>query len=67
MSTAIFEVSFARHIQLAMKACPYRADFYAKLGEPRDVVEREFQEWLKALEAIVTQIQAFLPPYSKGL
>jgi allantoicase len=33
-----------------MKACPYRATFYPKLGE---VVLPKLQEWLTALEEIV--------------
>jgi hypothetical protein len=39
--------------QLAMKACPYRATFYPKLGQPTDVVLVKLEEWLSALEAIV--------------
>ncbi|GFZ43761.1 hypothetical protein JCM24511_01481 [Saitozyma sp. JCM 24511] len=38
---------------LAMKACPYRATFYPKLGEPQEVVLPKLQEWLTALEEIV--------------
>ncbi|KAL1407449.1 hypothetical protein Q8F55_006882 [Vanrija albida] len=38
---------------LAMKACPYRATFYPKLGEPQDEVLVKLQAWLSALEAIV--------------
>lgn len=36
-----------------MKACPYRATFYPKLGEPQEVVLPKLQEWLTALEEIV--------------
>jgi len=35
---------------LAMKACPYRADFYKKLGENEAEVNTQFEEWLTALE-----------------
>ncbi|RXK35507.1 het-c2 protein [Tremella mesenterica] len=38
---------------LAMKACPYRATFYPKLGEPQDVVMVKLEEWLSALENIL--------------
>lgn len=51
------------HLQLAMKACPYRKDFYAKLGDPQDVVEAELEKWLAALEKIIAQLEAF---YVKG-
>lgn len=36
-----------------MKACPYRATFYPKLGEPQEEVLPKLQAWLSALEAIV--------------
>ncbi|KAK4689088.1 hypothetical protein P7C73_g1016, partial [Tremellales sp. Uapishka_1] len=38
---------------LAMKACPYRATFYPKLGEPQSVVIPKLEDWLSALEVIV--------------
>lgn len=46
-------------VQLAMKACPYRATFYEKLGTPADKVEKELQTWLAALEQIVTRLEKF--------
>ena len=42
-----------------MKACPYRKDFYAKLGSPPEKVEEELHRWLDALEKIVNTMQAF--------
>jgi hypothetical protein len=36
-----------------MKACPYRATFYPKLGSPTDVVMPKLEAWLSALEEIV--------------
>lgn len=36
-----------------MKACPYRATFYPKLGSPQEVVLVKLEAWLAALEAIV--------------
>lgn len=36
-----------------MKACPYRATFYPKLGEPQSEVMPKLEAWLSALEAIV--------------
>ncbi|BEJ16191.1 hypothetical protein CspHIS471_0507960 [Cutaneotrichosporon sp. HIS471] len=38
---------------LAMRACPYRASFYPKFGQPQDVVMAKLEAWLKALEDIV--------------
>ncbi|KAG8929681.1 hypothetical protein FRC03_001603 [Tulasnella sp. 419] len=43
---------------LAMKACPYRSDFYQKLG-PADKVDTDMQTWLTALDGIVKHLQAF--------
>jgi hypothetical protein len=50
-----------------MKACPYRADFYAKLaadpdGGPsvsQDKLNAELDKWLGALDTIVKRIEAF--------
>jgi molybdopterin converting factor small subunit len=39
--------------QLAMKACPYRATFYPKLGTPESEVLPKLEAWLSALEEIV--------------
>lgn len=46
-----------------MKACPYRAVFYAKLGEPLEKVESELALWLEALEKLIARLEAF---YEKG-
>ena len=40
-----------------MKACPYRKDFYAKLGSPLEKVELELDSWLTALLTIINTIQ----------
>ena len=62
---------------VAMKACPYRKDFYEKLkadpagGAP--VPDAQFNEglnkWLSSLEAIVVRMEAFYEKggYGKGL
>ena len=52
---------------MAMKACPYRADFFAKLAAdpaggppvPQDKLNEELNKWLAALDAIVTRVQTF--------
>lgn len=52
---------------MAMKACPYRKDFFAKLaadpegGEPvPDArINEDLDKWLAALSAIVTRLQTF--------
>ena len=55
--------------KVAMKACPYRKDFYSKLGDDLTVVLAELEEWLAALEKIVAIIEAFFESgnYGKGL
>lgn len=47
---------------IAMKGCPYRHDFYAKLG-PAEAVNIELNAWLVGLSKIVERVQAF---YEKG-
>jgi hypothetical protein len=44
----------------AMSACPYRKDFYIKLGEDPEKVAAELQVWLAALEKIIAILKAFL-------
>lgn len=46
-----------------MKACPYRAVFYEKLGSPQDKVESELALWLTALTTLIARTEAF---YEKG-
>lgn len=46
-----------------MKACPYRAEFYEKLGSPPETVDAELNKWLLSLDAILTRMNAF---YEKG-
>ena len=58
-------------LQVAMKACPYRADFYAKLAAdpaggaavPADKLNEDLNKWLTALAAIVSRMEAF---YEQG-
>jgi hypothetical protein len=53
--------------QVAMKACPYRADFFNKLkADPAgdapssdEDVNEKLNRWLTALDGIVTRLQAF--------
>ncbi|WFD23672.1 hypothetical protein MEQU1_002366 [Malassezia equina] len=40
-------------------ACPYRKDFYAKLGPSEESVRAPLLEWLAALENIVATMQKF--------
>ncbi|KAI9507480.1 het-c2 protein [Russula earlei] len=52
---------------VAMKACPYRADFFSKLkadpaGGPAaadDHLNEQLNKWLAALDGIVTRLQTF--------
>ena len=41
--------------QLAMKATPYRKDFYTRLGGPE--AEVELKAWLAGLDKIVSQME----------
>jgi hypothetical protein len=52
-----------------MKACPYRTDFYAKLGSPPEKVDEELEKWLNALEKIISRMQTLYlqKNYAKGL
>ncbi|KAI0466021.1 glycolipid transfer protein domain-containing protein [Xylaria cf. heliscus] len=43
----------------AMGACPYRKDFYPKLGADQDAVTAELGTYLAALEKIVTILKGF--------
>jgi len=62
---------------VAMKACPYRKDFYDKLaadpngGAPAspEKLDEELNKWLAALAAIVERVQAFYESggHNKGL
>ncbi|KAF8902903.1 het-c2 protein [Gymnopilus junonius] len=61
---------------VAMKACPYRADFYTKLaadpdgGAPasQEKLNEELDKWLAALSSIVARMDAFyeIGNYAKG-
>ncbi|ODV96960.1 hypothetical protein PACTADRAFT_55122 [Pachysolen tannophilus NRRL Y-2460] len=55
--------------KLAMKACPYRKDFFLKLGSDQNKVGIQIREWLEALEKIVKLILDFFSSgnYDKGL
>jgi hypothetical protein len=44
----------------AMSACPYRKDFYVKLGEDQEKVMAELRVWLAALEKIIVVLKGFL-------
>ncbi|PHH85041.1 hypothetical protein CDD83_991 [Cordyceps sp. RAO-2017] len=44
----------------AMSACPYRKDFYAKLGSDEAKVQTDLREYLAALDKTVGILKAFL-------
>jgi len=48
---------------LAMKSCPYRKDFYEKLGGDSPRVRDQMEEWLSSLEKIVNTVDEF---YKEG-
>ncbi|AFR98153.1 het-c2 protein [Cryptococcus neoformans] len=51
---------------LAMKACPYRATFYPKLGQPQEEVMPKLEAWLKALYEIVEKEEGVFKAGSYG-
>ncbi len=55
--------------KLAMKACPYRKDFFLKLGEDSIKVAEQLEAWVKSLEDVVDVIMKFFESgnYGKGL
>jgi hypothetical protein len=44
----------------AMSACPYRKDFYTKLGGDIDLVYSKLTTWLESLAKIVAILKTFL-------
>lgn len=44
----------------AMGACPYRKDFYVKLGDDPAKVQEELKAYLAALQEIVVILKAFV-------
>ena len=53
-----------------MKACPYRKDFYTKIGVVTDAALDLMKEWLAALENIINIINTVFkenPAYIKGM
>jgi len=52
---------------LAMKACPYRADFYKKLGENEAEVNTQLEEWLTALELNNAILSRYLASVSQKI
>jgi hypothetical protein len=43
-----------------MSACPYRKDFYAKLGDDNAKVTEQLRAYLAALDKIVAILKGFL-------
>lgn len=43
-----------------MSACPYRKDFYAKLGSDDAKVQQDMRAYLAAMEKIVVILKGFL-------
>lgn len=53
-----------------MKACPYRKDFYEKIGVLTDATLAQMKQWVEALENIIRIIQDVFkanPAYIKGM
>ncbi|KAI5809467.1 glycolipid transfer protein domain-containing protein [Pyronema omphalodes] len=66
--TAAYESTLKKHhnfvvkgiFAVAMKACPYRVDFYKKLGDDQEKVSAQMKEWLAALDKIVGILSVFI-------
>ncbi|KAG0315690.1 hypothetical protein BGZ99_007316 [Dissophora globulifera] len=62
-----YEATLSKHhtflirpvFSMAMKACPYRNDFYAKLGQDQGLVKQDLSAYLNGLRTIVADIQQF--------
>jgi len=54
---------------LAMKAVPYRSEFFKKLGDDETKIHEQYEIWLQALENIVLRLNNFYVAgsYDKGL
>ncbi|KAI8320998.1 glycolipid transfer protein [Martensiomyces pterosporus] len=54
---------------LAMKACPYRKDFYEKLGGDNEQVYADLKVWTDSLQQQLNQLSVFYAKgaYDKGL
>ncbi|KAL2710326.1 Glycolipid transfer protein [Kluyveromyces marxianus] len=53
--------------KFAMKACPYRKDFFEKLGADQDKVNNQLEAWVAALSNIVAILLEFLATTCKDL
>lgn len=53
--------------KFAMKACPYRKDFFEKLGADQDKVNKQLEAWVAALSNIVAILLEFLATTCKDL
>ncbi|KAK4520808.1 uncharacterized protein ATC70_006688 [Mucor velutinosus] len=76
--TKAYEATLRKHhnmlvrpvFSLAMKACPYRKDFYEKIGVLSDAALAQMKQWVDALENIIRIIQDVFkanPAYIKGM
>ncbi|CAI2161450.1 7643_t:CDS:2 [Funneliformis geosporum] len=45
--------------KLAMSCCPYRKEFFEKLGEDQEKVNRQFEEWLISFEKVIEILNNF--------
>jgi hypothetical protein len=49
-----------------MRACPYRAEFYKKLGDDQAKVDKQMTAWLDALEKIVEDMRSVYASNAKA-
>ncbi|CAG8835246.1 35351_t:CDS:1, partial [Racocetra persica] len=44
---------------IAIKACPYRHEFFKKLGNDQEKVYQQCESWLSSLERIIKRLYTF--------
>ena len=44
---------------MAMKACPYRKDFYAKLGDDQEQLQKDLLSYATAMGIVIRQLVKF--------
>lgn len=51
-----------RYFQVAVRAAPYRRDFYSRIsqGAPMEKLDAELAKWLSGLDVIVKRLKGFI-------
>ncbi|CAG8503983.1 1226_t:CDS:2 [Cetraspora pellucida] len=70
--TESYKITLERHhnivlrpiFRVAIKACPYRHEFFQKLGNDQEKVYQQYESWLSSLEGIIKRLYA-LPEFHR--